>query len=654
LQDGKPIAFESRKLTSAESNYDTPEREMVAVIHALTVWRCYLDGMQFTVYSDHQPLKYLRTKPTLSPRQVRWSQFLERFNYTWEYRAGRLNAADPLSRAPHADYLGSAATPLPEPQLATVTSVVSDSQSQLSSEVLDDWLNVVQQAYTTDSQLVALCKRHKVQQRDSMYYHGDLLYIPQSLRLRCMEQVHDSPLAGHKGTAKTIHQILRLYWWPGVTTDVSHFVKSCLLCQRNKASTQRPGGLLQPLHVPNDRWSEVTMDFIVGLPCTPRGFDAIMVMCDRLTKMVHFAPCHTTTDAVTAAKLFRDHVICHHGVPEVIISDRDTRFTSQFWQALTERLGCKQKLSTAFHPQTDGQTERVNRVLEEYLRHYINPNQTDWDEWLPLAEFAYNNSRHEAIGTTPFFINYGKHPRLPQAPVTTARFPAVDDFVHSIEDIVSQAKIRLQAARDRAKHYADQQRRTVVLQRGQQVLLSTRFITLKTPGVNKLLPKYIGPFTIKDVLSDVTFRLDLPDCMKCHNVFHLSQLKPYVLDADDNRLQPPPPPFEFDEEEGLWYEIDQILAHKTVTRGRKRVVQYLISFKGYGAEHNKWCDAPGVTTAAKDEYHTRTHTSAQPSSASVRHRPRRSSVTTGVVAPSPPTTTPSVSRSGRLLKRRFR
>lgn len=666
LQDGKPIAFESRKLSPAESNYDTTEREMVAVIHALTVWRCYLDGMQFTIYSDHEPLKYLRTKPSLTPRQVRWSQFMERFNYTWEFRAGKLNAADPLSRATHAPYTGSPNTHTVTHLAAVSRKLCKKTHTQdkivyppppplIGKDKEADWLMTVQAAYKQDEQLVSLQKKNKLQLKGEYYYHGDMLYIPKALRTKCLEEMHDTPLSGHKGITKTMESLSRLYWWPGITADATQYVKSCLLCQRNKASTQKPGGLLQPLPVPNDTWSEVTMDFIVGLPCTPRGFDAIMVMCDRLSKMVKFALCHTTTDAPAAARLFRDHVICNHGTPEIIISDRDTRFTSQFWHNLTEQLGCKLKLSTAFHPQTDGQTERANRVLEEYLRHYINPHQSDWDEWLPLAEFAYNNSHHEAIGTTPFYMNYGKHPRLPSGPSKPARFPAVTAFVKSIQDIVSQAKTRLQAARDRAKHYADKQRRDFTLQQGQRVLLSTKFIQLKVPGANKLLPKYIGPFNVKDVLSEVSYRLELPECMKCHNVFHLSLLKPYVADPN-NRFQPPPPPFEFNEEEGLWYEIEGILAHKVTKLGNQRIMQYLVSFKGYGAEHNKWCDASGVTKAAKDEYHARTNTSPNVSRYAVKATKtttkRRHVQHTTPTTPTPTTTPPGrTTRSGRIVKR---
>jgi len=219
LQDGKPIAFESRKLSPAESNCDTTEREMVAVIHALTVWRCYLDGMQFTIYSDHEPLKYLRTKPSLTPRQVRWSQFMERFNYTWEFRAGKLNAADPLSRAPHATRAGintsrvrfAALAKSGEQAAPTNTTAYPPPPPLVGQNKQVDWLNSIKAAYQQDDQLVALQKKSKLQLKGEHYFHGDLLYIPQSLRQQCLEEMHDTPLSGHKGITKTSESLSRLY-----------------------------------------------------------------------------------------------------------------------------------------------------------------------------------------------------------------------------------------------------------------------------------------------------------------------------------------------------------------------------------------------------------------------------------------------------------
>jgi hypothetical protein len=204
-------------------------------------------------------------------------------------------------------------------------------------------------------------------------------------RERVLEEAHDSPCSGHFGKHKVLHQIDQNFRWPGWRKDVENYV--FLVFQRNKAQRVKKAGLLQPLSVPSFKWESVSMDFITQLLVTKSGYDAIAVFVDRFTKMVHLAPAFTDCPVRDVAPLFNDIVFKHHGLPSKLISDRDPRFTSKFWTELTRLLGTQLKMSTAFHPQTNGQTERSNRVLEDYLRYYISPSQDDWDEWLPQAEF---------------------------------------------------------------------------------------------------------------------------------------------------------------------------------------------------------------------------------------------------------------------------
>jgi hypothetical protein len=218
-----------------------------------------------------------------------------------------------------------------------------------------------------------------------------------------MAEHHDTPYAGHKGVAKTLDSIQRMYYWPGMASDVRRFATTCASCQRNEVQGKKPIGMLQPLEIPTTPWQQVTIDFITGLPCTAAGYDAVLVFCDKLTKMIHLAACTKETDAFETAKLFRDRVFAVHGMPESIISDRDARFTGHFWKALMKVLGVNHKLSTAFHPQTDGQTEQVNRVLEEYLRHFVAPDQADWDGFLSLAEFFTITHCTRLLGTPHSF-----------------------------------------------------------------------------------------------------------------------------------------------------------------------------------------------------------------------------------------------------------
>lgn len=243
-------------------------------------------------------------------------------------------------------------------------------------------------------------------------------------------------------------------------------------------------------------------------------------------------------------------------------------------------------------------------MLEEYLRHYVSPTHDDWDEWLPLAEFAYNNSVHEAVKETPFFLNHGLHPRLPGAVRTQLQpVPQAEEFTNKMKQIIEKAKTHLEAARQRACRVANPSRREAVFKVGDKVLLSSRNIALKTPGVNKLLPKYLGPFRIAEVLSPVSYKLELPPSMRCHNVFHASMLIEY---KSDGREQPPPPALDFDDGEGgVWCEIDQILAHRTVKIGSTQITQYLVRWKGHGPECNEWRDESGVTAVATDAYWAR-------------------------------------------------
>ena len=233
------------------------------------------------------------------------------------------------------------------------------------------------------------------------------------LRQMVLRESHDSAIGGHFGRDKPLWRVEQTYAWPSLAADVAEYVRSCDQCQRNKPLVGKTRGLLQPLQVPSDRWEEVSLDYITGLPRTKDGHDVILVIVDRLSKWAYFIPTVITANAKETARLFMEHVLSRHGMPKRLVSDRDTRFTSQFWRALFEAMGSTLGMSTAYHPQTDGQTERVNRVLEEALRAYVGAMQTDWDRQLPMVQFAYNTAKHVSTGETAFFLNYGRHPVVP-------------------------------------------------------------------------------------------------------------------------------------------------------------------------------------------------------------------------------------------------
>ena len=570
-------------MSTAEQKYTATEQEMLAVIHALKVWRCYLEGVAFTIVTDHNPNTYFQTQPNLSRRQARWSEYLSRFSlFKWEYRPGRINVADPLSRHPSLMAM-----------LTRQSAIVRDAHdSAPDAAVYSDFQRKCLSEYEVDPWFAEIAPSHNELLRvNGLWWRNSALVVPIKLRDSVLYEMHDSPYSGHLGISKTLKAIRRMYWWPGLEKDVKDYIACCPVCQRDKASNKRPAGLLHPLPIPTQKWESVSIDFITQLPPTRSGYTAIAVFVDRLTKMAHFVPTVNEVSAEQFARLFRDNVWKHHGVPCDIVSDRDPRFTGKFLRSVCNLLQTRQSLSTPYHPQSDGQTERTNRILEDMLRHYVNPTQDDWDEHLATAQFAYNNAWQESIKETPFFLNYGCHPRTPMShglsSPAQAKVPAAYDFVKSMYVSIDNAKKALAAARDRQKRYADLRRRDVEFDVGDHVLVSTKNIKIKiaSASTSKLMPKYIGPFGITDRINEVAYRLKLPLNMRVHPVFHVSLLQPY---RSDGRVQPPPPVTFVDGEPE--YEVQSILDHRDVRTARGRALrrEYLIKWLGYGPEHNTW------------------------------------------------------------------
>jgi Reverse transcriptase (RNA-dependent DNA polymerase)/RNase H-like domain found in reverse transcriptase/Integrase zinc binding domain/Chromo (CHRromatin Organisation MOdifier) domain len=606
MQEGHPIAFESRKMNAAEQNYPVTEQELLSVIHSMTVWRCYLEGSESIVVTDHNPLTFFQTQPNLSRRQVRWSEYLQRFHYTWVYIPGKINVADPLSRNP--TYL---------PKLQTqVLNVLTRKQNSANTEQLPQTqrqakrarhnqqqtapINVADAQPTFHTQLMQKLKglyiqdnwfavesnitKHALVQRHGLWWKDNTLVIPDAngVRKECFKELHSYPYSGHVGIRKTHFHMSRLFWWPGMRADLKQWVLSCHDCQLNKASTHAPYGLLKPLPIPGRRWESVSMDLIVALPKTDRGNDTIVQFVCRLTKMVHIVPCKTPVTTVTMAEMYMEHVYKHHGLAKQFISDRGSQFVAGFWQEIWRLLGTKVSLSTAYHPQTDGQTERYNRVLEEMLRHYIAPTLNDWDKHLCLAEFAINNSWQASIQTTPFFLNCGQHPLTPASIDVDSSMPAAQDFIETMTENLNRAKMCMRQAQHRDAHYANKSRKDISFAIGSQVSISTKNFTFKNPvSCKKMTPRFMGPFEVLEQLNPVTYRLKLPDSMKIHDVFHVSLLKPYRWDGDKQ----PPPPQELDDG-SLQFEVEQILAHKEDKTGKP--TKYLLKWKGYDSHENLW------------------------------------------------------------------
>jgi len=382
-----------------------------------------------------------------------------------------------------------------------------------------------------------------------------------------------------------------------MTSHVKRFVKACHSCQVNKPSNTAPAGPLQPLPVPSKPWESVSLDFITALPKTNSGYDAIVVFVDRLTKMVHFVPTHTSATAQQTARLFLQSIFRQHGMPRSLISDRDSKFTSDFWQSFFTTLGTTLNLSTSYHPQSDGQTERMNRTLEQVLRHFVNIHHNDWDDFLPLAEFAMNNSTSATTTYTPFYLNSGQTPHTPLTlvaplPPDHELTPAAEALHERWRDALEHAQVSMRLAQESQARHADTRRTPApVFQPGDKVLLSSAHIDLRNMPSAKFKPRFIGPFKVDRQISQSAYRLKLPRDLKIHPVFHVSLLKPYVTDP----INPPPPlPLEPEPESDDW-EVEQIL-DKRITRSKPF---YLCRFKGHTAEEDDWL-SPSDLTACND------------------------------------------------------
>jgi hypothetical protein len=594
VQSGRPVAYTSSKFSSAEYNYTTGEQELLGVFNALTEWRCYIEGGEKALLvTDHNPLVYLQSQATLSRKQARWMEFLSRFNYDWLYRPGRINVADPISRNPAlcsivaftaelfaAHNMRAAAVPPPPSVLPLLERI-------LAAYAQDQW-------FTESKNTDKLIKHSK-----GVWMRGQQVVVPNSkeIKMSILHEMHDSVSAGHPGAARMLELVTRKFWWPAIALDVVDYVRTCPSCQRNKSTNQKPGGKLMPLDIPDRRWGSVSTDLIVFLPMTANDFDAIAVFVDRLSKMVHFVPCRSDISAEEFADLFVDNVVKLHGIPNDIISDRGTQYTSAFWRQVCVRMGIAQRMSTAYHPQTDGQTERMNRVLEEMLRSFVGPNLNDWDKLLPMAEFAVNNSVNSTVQNTPFFLNSGQHPRSLFDGTPSDLVPASVQFTETLRRAVTTAKECMAQAQDRQRQYYDKGRRVVAFTVGQQVLLNS--VNLRPPKgtAKKLLPRWIGPFTVTELIGQNAVRIKLPQGWRHHPVFNVQLLKPFRERENGGTVQPPQP-CDWVDNEPL-YTVDSLLDYRVKKVGKVYVTEFLVKWLGFDSTQNSWEPEKNLLTCAE-------------------------------------------------------
>jgi hypothetical protein len=482
MQDGRVIAYASRQLKQYEVNYPTHDLELAAVVFSLKIWRHYLFGVPCKIYSDHKSLKYIFTQRDLNMRQRRWLEFIKDYEIDIQYHPGKANVvADALSRKSH--HVLNAVTDLPREVFVELehmdVEIVAGRLATLRLE--SDLVTDIIAEQRNDPFLESLRAGIEKGETQGFLIHEDgslrwknRLCVPnnEQLRERILKEAHQSLYSIHPGSSKMYHDLRQRFWWCNMKRDVAQYVARCLTCQRVKFEHRRPGGELQPLEVPVDKWSSISMDFITGLPQTSGKRDAIWVIVDRLTKSAHFLPISMKWKIEQLAKLYIREIVRLHGVPTDIVSDRDSRFVSRFWSELQRAYGTQLKYSTAFHPETDGQTERVNQILEDMLRACALDYAGSWEEMLPLAEFSYNNSYQTTIQMAPFEALYGRKCRTPLC------WDDLDDAVVLGPDLIRETteKIRviqqrMKTAQSRQKSYADKRRRPLEMNVGDHVFL---------------------------------------------------------------------------------------------------------------------------------------------------------------------------------------
>ncbi|XP_056864141.1 uncharacterized protein LOC130511252 [Raphanus sativus] len=521
-QDRRPIAYFSEKLSGATLNYATYDKELYALVRALQTWQHYLWPKEFVIHTDHESLKYLKGQSKLSKRHARWVEFIETFPYVIKYKQGKENiVADALSRR--------------------YTLLNTLDAKLLGFEQLKDM-------YATDSdfqEAYQSCEKYAAGhyfRQDGFLFYDNRLCVPNcSLRDLFVRESHGGSLMGHFGIAKTLKVLQDHFFWPHMKRDVERICGRCATCKAAKSKIQ-PHGLYTPLPVPTHPWNDISMDFIVGLPRTKTGKDSIFVVVDRFSKMAHFIACHKTDDALHVANLFFREIVRIHGMPRTIVSDRDTKFLSYFWKTLWSKLGTKLLFSTTCHPQTDGQTEVVNRTLGTLLRAFIKKNLKSCEEYLPHCEFAYNHAQHSASKFSPFEIVYGFNPISPLdlMPLPECERVSMDGKkkAEMVQQIHEQARRNIVEKTKQYTKRANKGRREMIFDVGDKVWVHLRKERFPKERKSKLMPRIDGPFEIIQKINNNAYKLDLQGKYDISNSFNVTDLISFVADEPDLRTNP--------------------------------------------------------------------------------------------------------------------
>ncbi|KAK1649256.1 hypothetical protein QYE76_067061 [Lolium multiflorum] len=497
MQNGKPVAYYSEKLDGARLNYPIYDKELYAL--------------------------YLKSQHNLNKRHAKWVEFIESFPYVIKYKKGKENVvADALSRK--------------------ITLLLT----RLEFHILG--LEEIKELYPSDAFFGPIFAKCSVDRGfDDFYLHDGYLFkankicIPESsLRKLLLQESHGGGLMGHFGREKTYAMLSTHYYWPRMYRDVERLCRRCTTCLQAK-STSNPYGLYMPLPIPYAPWSDISMDFVLGLPRTKHGHDSIFVVVDRFSKMAHFIPCHKSDDASHIASLFFREVVRLHGIPASIVSDRDVKFMSYLWKSLMAKFGVKLLFSSSSHPQTDGQTEVVNRSLSTLLRTLVKTNLKSWEDCLPHAEFAYNRAKHSTTARSPFMVVYGFEPPtaldilpLPLHERTNMDF---DERTTAIKKLHEETRATIQEHVLRQANRLNAKKKERVFEEGDLVWIHLRKERFPQERNSKLKPRGDGPFKVLKRINNNAYVIDIPTSKYVEHQDHGEDVTPWSREGEEQLIE---------------------------------------------------------------------------------------------------------------------
>ncbi|WVZ52488.1 hypothetical protein U9M48_003542 [Paspalum notatum var. saurae] len=543
MQEGRLIAYASCQLRKHEVNYPTHDLELLAVVYALKKWRHYLLGNTCHIYTDHKSLKYIFAQPELNMRQRRWLELIKDYDLEVHYHPGKANVvADALSRKAHCNFIEARPTRNAELEAELYNLVLEPTIKDqiIAAQKQDKGMSHIRDEINDKKKAC-----FKLDEKGVLWFKNRLV-VPKDMELRkkILDEAHTSMFTLHPGSNKMYQDLKQKFWWTRMKREIAKYVSECDVCQRVKADHLKPAA-------PGSSRPEVggyTHGLHCGIASHTKGYDSIWVIIDRYTKSAHFIPCqdHLSSKTICGTIYFPDCILAR--CPSNHHFGRGSPFLSCFWEQLQTALGTNLIHSSAYHPQTSGQVERVNQILEDMLRACALTYSTKWDECLPLAEFAYNNSYQKSLDMAPFEALYGRRCRTPlnwSEPGERVTFGP--DLVTQAEEQVKFIHDNLKRAQSRQKSYSDKRRRPLVFEKDNHVYL--RVSPMK--GVHrfgvkgKLAPRYVGPFKITEQCGPVAYRLELPPHLAAvHDVFHVSQLKKClrvpeeVIDTSQIQIQP--------------------------------------------------------------------------------------------------------------------